>query len=475
MDRKPASFPQAVDDLAHVLLADRSAVPAIDDRRRDAVDDKRQPYCADRDRNERHVVEPDKQAGNGQRHRKRGEGGHGAPHVVMLRGTRMLASNPCQGRRTVRASRRTLVHGLGIGGQLARLEAKASWPYVARCAGNSARSRILRRKRSRLLPCPITALLPLGESRSRPAGAGSRDLYRLIGHAESSISIVTMSPRLEGTPEAMVEIRAAPLIGPGASLALSRPRSRKPGFPAANLSPGRSLHCHPMAPYTPELSGIAIVGAGSFNPAIFQPSWLREKELIAENAAVDAQQRLVVSPELTAFTADWLTAQVTLQQAVFATVEAGRDVDLRDVVVGIFQLLPETPVDAVRINLDTHFRVEAEPVWHAIGDAVLPKAFWEPLFGDGNWLRRPDDGVVGLRSVTAEVARVSPPGYVRVEVAPSVRIALNGVYVGVNSHFQLTTPEQRGSGFGLAELLLAQWDDIRDFEQDLVTNFLSSI
>lgn len=196
---------------------------------------------------------------------------------------------------------------------------------------------------------------------------------------------------------------------------------------------------------TPELSGVAVVGAGTFNPAILDPFWLSGKGLIAESLAEDATQhaapqQLIVSPQLTVFVADWLSVQVTQEQAVFSTVDLGRELDLRDLVKSVFDLLPETPVDALGINSDTHFRTESEEAWHAFGDRFLPKDFWEPLFDSKMWRARPDGKRVGMRVMRVETHREDPhlPGFVRVEVAPSIRVTPNGVYIGINGHFQLS-------------------------------------
>ena len=62
----------------------------------------------------------------------------------------------------------------------------------------------------------------------------------------------------------------------------------------------------------PEVSGVSVVGAGAFNPAIIHPRWFADKELIPENAAEHAMgQQMVVTPQLATFTADWLTVQLT--------------------------------------------------------------------------------------------------------------------------------------------------------------------
>jgi hypothetical protein len=223
-----------------------------------------------------------------------------------------------------------------------------------------------------------------------------------------------------------------------------------------------------------ELAGISVVGVGTFNPAIFHPYWFADKELIAANAIDEALSKdFMAVREVAAFTADWLAVQVTLDQAVFSTVEQGREFDLRDVAKAVFDLLPETPVNAVGINADAHFRAESEDAWHAFGDHFLPKDFWEPLFGGEQWRRRPDGQAVGMRAMAVEAWRQDIEGYVRTEVAPSVRLTPNGIYAGVNAHFQLTVDEDRGNGYKAARVIEEHWDATRQLERELIERVLT--
>jgi hypothetical protein len=223
-----------------------------------------------------------------------------------------------------------------------------------------------------------------------------------------------------------------------------------------------------------ELSGISVVASGAFNPAIFHPSWFARKELLAPNAIDEAlEQEFVAVRDLATFTADWLSVQVTLEQAAFSTVEEGRELDLRDLVRSVFDFLPETPVDALGLNTDAHFRVASEEEWHAIGDRFLPKDFWEPLYEGEQWKQRPDGSKVGLRSMTVQGTREDVLGYVRTEVAPSVRLTPHGVYVGVNGHFQLTqSPDERGTGEEAARTVGEQWESTRTLERTLIDHIL---
>lgn len=230
-----------------------------------------------------------------------------------------------------------------------------------------------------------------------------------------------------------------------------------------------------------ELSGVTVVCAGSFNPAIFHPTWLAKKELIpghlAESAVSGAGGReMVVTSQLAAYVADWLTVQITQNQAVFATVDSARSPDLRDLVVSVLKLLPESPVRAVGINTDAHFRAASEEAWHAFGDKFLPKDFWEPLFSDGPWKARPDGKHVGMRVMTVEVAREGEfPGHVRVELAPSTRIGPNGIYIGTNGHFQVGSPTSPGNGLEASRIIEHNWESTRDVEQKVIATLTHSV
>jgi hypothetical protein len=241
----------------------------------------------------------------------------------------------------------------------------------------------------------------------------------------------------------------------------------------------------------PTLAGVTIVGAGSFNPAIVHPLWLAEKNLISSKAAdhamsPDNPHQILVASNLTTFVADWLSVQVTPVQAVFATVDQARDVDLRDLVRGVFSLLPETPVDALGINTDSHFQAADADHWHAFGDKFLPKEYWEPIFSGGPWKPRAAGAKerVGMREMMVEVAREDSkvPGYVRVQLAPSVRLIPDGVYILVNMHFQLTKPSQtfgtkprRATAADAARVLLDHWDETRETEHRLLAQLQEAV
>jgi hypothetical protein len=227
---------------------------------------------------------------------------------------------------------------------------------------------------------------------------------------------------------------------------------------------------------SPELTGVALVAAGSFNPAIFHPRWLSDNDLLAENEAEHALGEIVLTAQLTAFTADWLSIQVTPQQAVFSTVEEAHELELRDLVRGSFDLLPHTPVDAIGINFDSHYLLSSEQEWHAFGDRFVPKDYWEmSVFGDGPWKKRDEGHFAGMRMLQVEAWNENRKDFVRVEIAPSVRVTPWGVYVGINSHFQFSEDEERGNGLRSARAIADNWDEVRAFENKIQDSIMEAV
>jgi hypothetical protein len=93
----------------------------------------------------------------------------------------------------------------------------------------------------------------------------------------------------------------------------------------------------------PEISGVAIVMLGHFNPQIFQPFWLAHHDIISEEAAESADVKFV-NPEITAFKLDGdFTVQVERERFSIDRSVAPM-IRIADVACRIFgDLLPHTP------------------------------------------------------------------------------------------------------------------------------------
>jgi len=197
-----------------------------------------------------------------------------------------------------------------------------------------------------------------------------------------------------------------------------------------------------------ELEGASITLLGSFNPSIFQPAWLASHELIREDEASAAEIH-VIHPELTSFKADWLVLQVQKQRFMVQTSDVRQYFPLRDLVIGIFQLLEHTPFDKMGMNRFAHFRVPSIERWHAVGHFLAPKEPWNDIL-DTPGLRSLSMSSKPLTDTSTDTRRI-----LTVRVEPSVRIQ-PGVFFEINDH-----REAQGAGAAgvLMRILEKEWSD----------------
>jgi hypothetical protein len=193
-----------------------------------------------------------------------------------------------------------------------------------------------------------------------------------------------------------------------------------------------------MPPYDkPSVDQPSIVLVGSFNPAIFHPSWFARYDLLREGEAkADIK---IVHPHVSQFKLDWLELQVTTEQFATTALDSGHALPLRDLVVGTFALLEHTPIRAVGLNRGMHFPLQSEDRWHAIGDALVPKKIWSALLA----------GRPGLLALNVEGQRPEAPSkYVRIQVQPSP-IVEYGILISSNEHFDIAEvlPADEGANF----------------------------
>jgi hypothetical protein len=169
---------------------------------------------------------------------------------------------------------------------------------------------------------------------------------------------------------------------------------------------------------------------------------------------------LLVSANVTNFATDWFDLQIARDRLVIATNDDSRRLELKDFALGILTLLPETPVDAIGINTQAHFRADSVDAWNDFGDRFLPKDVWESILPEGPWKVRSGGLRVGMRTVVIEATRdeTVSPGLVRMEVGPSVLVEF-GIYCAVNCHFGPPSgrSEPRETALQFSEVLKDEW------------------
>lgn len=192
-----------------------------------------------------------------------------------------------------------------------------------------------------------------------------------------------------------------------------------------------------------DIQGVNIVLRGHFNPAIFHPSWFAAQELIRQKEADTAEIQLV-TPEAAIFNADWLQIHIVRNRFRAGTTQEPYYEPLRDLVVGVFSFLSHTPVSAMGINRDFHFRLESEKTWHEIVHRLAPKQYWDDLLYGSRMLRmewkRPDNF----------------DGYLRVILESPLLIQYE-VFLAVNDHYQLVKPSAGSNE--ISGILTEQWSE----------------
>jgi hypothetical protein len=191
----------------------------------------------------------------------------------------------------------------------------------------------------------------------------------------------------------------------------------------------------------PVAEGVSIVALGSFNPAIFQPQWFARNGLIDDGEAEKAKVE-VIHPEVAAFAAEWFSLQVLRERLTVQTEDPSAFPLVGDLVANVFTLLIHTPVTAVGLNREAHFKLGSEEEWHSLGHRLAPPEYWE------DFLKQP-----GMLDLTMQGQRPDDhKGFVRALVQPSARPdAHPGVFLSRNDHFQVAEEgDEEGATLALA-------------------------
>lgn len=173
-----------------------------------------------------------------------------------------------------------------------------------------------------------------------------------------------------------------------------------------------------MLKKAPTLQGKSIVLVGSFNPEIYQPSWLVLQKLIRDKEGETSAIQLIHN-DVSIFKLDWIQFEITRERFSVTTSEERYYEAMRDLVIGIFSILSHTPIKKMGINTNMHFRINNEEQWHRIGDIFAPKELWKKVF------KKP-----GMRALVIEDNRPDNfSGYIRVSIEPSIKEIPYGIYI----------------------------------------------
>ncbi len=226
--------------------------------------------------------------------------------------------------------------------------------------------------------------------------------------------------------------------------------------------------------YDLELSQFSIVVVGALNPAIFNPDWFARMGLVAPQVAGSANIE-VVHPDISIFNLGAISFKVERERLIAETNEAPFTT-AADLVSRIFgEFLSHTPLRALGINREVHFRVGSFEKRNALGLKLAPREPW------GEWGKSIDEESGGrkggLRTITLEQQALDDRefGHVQVTVEPSRRLsAKDGIMIRVNDHWEARGGAADDAQF-IATTLSSSWSNSVKKSESIISSIMDGV
>jgi hypothetical protein len=201
-------------------------------------------------------------------------------------------------------------------------------------------------------------------------------------------------------------------------------------------------------PHELEQRIVAVVLLGRFNPRIFQPAWFAARELLAE---VDVDPKSIVMTDgFVAFDTEFVKLLCAQDRCQFVSGATTPTPELiRDLVIGTFTILAETPIWEFGINHAVHIPPQIrrwDDVTAALGD---PQRSLMLLEGQA------------LQTVVLQSPRTDRyEGSRTLSLQPSVQLE-TGVYMALNDDVIVHPPDSRDAigARRTIEILDDVWDE----------------
>jgi hypothetical protein len=226
-----------------------------------------------------------------------------------------------------------------------------------------------------------------------------------------------------------------------------------------------------------DMFGSSVVGVGKFNPPIVSPDWLERNGLLGRDDAELARQgsSFLVSAQVAQLETPWCTVQVLVNQLSIVSKGAVTDA-FKDLVAGIYSLLPQTPMDGLGMNFFGHFKMSSDDAYHKVGDFFTPKQLWDSIFDTDKY----NTGLADLTMRVQRGKRTDVPqtnDHLLITLQPSGLIR-GGVYLQLNDHRDFTKPDPSRaltSAELAASIIDLEWNKSRQVAENLFDELLSRV
>lgn len=196
-------------------------------------------------------------------------------------------------------------------------------------------------------------------------------------------------------------------------------------------------------------NSMAIVLIGDFNPLLFQPLWLSEKKLIREGEAIEAKID-AISPNITLFKLDWVDFNITPTRLEMKVAKEPFFEPARDLLLGIFKYLKETPIRILGINYLKNLSIPDKDMYYEIGNKLAPLNLWSDFIND------PRLSIVEILEKSREDKL---PGSYRVKIfpTPSNYNIQYGITINITDQYDLNEGANGRNG-EILNILTEQWE-----------------
>jgi hypothetical protein len=205
-----------------------------------------------------------------------------------------------------------------------------------------------------------------------------------------------------------------------------------------------------------------ITVLGTFAPAMFHPQWLSAHSLIRKSEADTASVK-VISSDISFFSLEWLEIQILPERAIFVSAQEPYFEALRDLVVGVFEIITTAPIKQIGFNYQRHYTSSSEKLWSTLsGEFPSSSRIFASL---------PDPEIESIK-LSCKRPYNSLPGAFNLILEPS-KLFPNGLYINSNDHYEINGySDDQGSGPAM-DIITEQWGLSKDFLTSVVSSLVT--
>lgn len=198
-----------------------------------------------------------------------------------------------------------------------------------------------------------------------------------------------------------------------------------------------------------EVNTKSIVLLGDFNPKIIQPFWLSSKNIIRENEASNAKIDVIHNELVRYQIEDWASFNITPQKFEIRSSKEPYFEPLKDLVISIFSVLKETPIEAVGINHIYHYSLRSYEKYTKFGEKLASLNLLNDILNEPKLL-----GIEFIEKNRKDKLK----GHYRFKIEPSDEIdpSQYGISININDHISKQESKSTGS-FEIIKIFQENW------------------